>query len=105
MGEQVTGLVDFGAMMIECVAADLARLLAEWVSADRSARADALQAYSAVRSLDDAEADLLKVFEESSVLLGGGHWVRWHFVEGRVFRDPEAVLRGLERGVDRAARL
>ena len=49
-GERVTGLVDFGAMAIESVAADLARLLAEWVGADRSARADALDAYSAVRS-------------------------------------------------------
>jgi Ser/Thr protein kinase RdoA (MazF antagonist) len=104
-GEQVTGLVDFGAMAIECVAADLARLLAEWVGEDRSARADALDAYSAVRSLDDAESDLLKVFEDSADLLGGGHWVRWHFIEGRVFHDPDAILLGLERGVDRVARL
>ena len=104
-GERVTGLVDFGAMAIESVAADLARLLAEWVGADRSARADALDAYSAVRSLDEAESGLLKVFEDSADLLGGGHWARWHFVEGRVFNDPEAVLQGLERGADRAARL
>jgi homoserine kinase type II len=103
--ERVTGLVDFGAMAIETVAADLARLLAEWVGADRSARADALDAYSVVRPLDDAESDLLKVFEDSADLIGGGHWVRWHFVEGRVFGHPEAVLRGLERGADRAARL
>ena len=104
-GEQVTGLVDFGAMAIESVAADLSRLLAEWVGVDRPARADALDAYSAVRPLDDAESDLLRVFEDSADLLGGGHWVRWQFVEGRVFSDPGAVVKGLERGVDRASRL
>ncbi len=104
-GDRVTGLVDFGAMAIESVAADLSRLLADWVDGERPARADALDAYSAVRSLDDAESDLLRVFEDSADLLGGGHWVRWHFVEGRVFNDPEAVLKGLERGADRAARL
>lgn len=103
--ERVTGIVDFGAMAIESVAADLSRLLTEWVGADRSARADALDAYSAVRPLEEAESGLLKVFEDSADLLGGGHWVRWYFVEGRVFNDPEAVLQGLERGVDRAARL
>jgi homoserine kinase type II len=103
--DRVTGLLDFGAMGIECVAADLARLLSEWPGPDRSARANALEAYAAVRPLDLDEIALIDVFESSSALLGGGHWVRWHFIEGREFSDPMAVERGIERGVERLCRL
>jgi Ser/Thr protein kinase RdoA (MazF antagonist) len=104
-GDRLTGLVDFGAMGIESVAADLARLLAEWVGPDRASRAEALAAYAAVRPLEARETALIDVFERSAALLGGGHWVRWHFVEGRTFDDPEAVLHGLEKGLERLASL
>ncbi len=97
--DRLTGLVDFGAMGVDCVATDLARLLSEWVPKDR--RAEALAAYEAVRPLDPSEAGLIVVFESSAALLGGGRWVRWHFVEHRTFEDPRAVADGLNRGLDR----
>jgi homoserine kinase type II len=103
-GDRVTGLVDFGAMAIESVAADLARLLSEWVGPDRSARAEGLAAYTPIRPLDGFELALIDVFEDSAALLGAGRWVRWHFLEGRVFDDPSAVAGGIARGLDRLAR-
>jgi Ser/Thr protein kinase RdoA (MazF antagonist) len=100
-GSRLTGLVDFGAMDVDTVAGDLARLLLEWVGPDRAARADALSAYTAVRPLDTTETTLIDAFEVSACLLTGGHWLRWHFVEGRTFDDPQAVRTGLERGLER----
>ncbi|MBX6313875.1 MAG: phosphotransferase, partial [Isosphaeraceae bacterium] len=104
-GDRLTGLVDFGAMGPDSVAADLARLLAEWVGPHRAARAEALAAYAAIRPLDESETALISAYERTAALLGGGRWLRWHFLEGRTFDDPSAVLRGLERGVERLAEL
>lgn len=105
VGDRVGGLVDFGAMGVEVVAADLARVLADWVGDDRAARAEALAAYEAVRPLDPTEMALIASFERTAALLGGARWLRWHFVEGRAFEDSEAVTRGLRRGNERLAAL
>ena len=48
-GVHVTGLVDFGAMGIESVAADLARLLGSMVADDQAAWRQGLAAYESVR--------------------------------------------------------
>jgi homoserine kinase type II len=103
-GNRVTGLIDFGAMRYETVAADLARLLSEWVEDDRWARGEALAAYSSIRRLDDSEGSLIEAFDASAALLGGGHWIRWHFLEGRVFEGPDTVDRGIARGLERLRR-
>ncbi len=100
-GDRLTGLVDFGAMGYETVAADLARLASEWLGRDRSLRALAFDAYHAIRPISAEETALIEVFEWSSALLGASHWIRWHFLEGRRFEDPSAVERGLEKGLDR----
>lgn len=104
-GPLVTGLVDFGAMRIETVAADLSRLLSEWSLHDPMTRGAALNAYSSIRPLSADETTLIEVFDQSSAFLLGGHWVRWHFVEGRAFRDPGAVGRGIAKGLTRLATL
>lgn len=104
-GSRLTGLVDFGAMGIDLVEGDLARLLSEWVGTDPHARAEALAAYAAVRPLDAGHSSRIAIFDTTAALLGAGHWIRWHFVDGRVFDDPQAVLRGIERGLERLAGL
>jgi homoserine kinase type II len=103
--DHVTGLVDFGAMGVDCVAGDLARLMGEWLDDDRSARADALAAYERIRPLDAAEAALIDAFASSSALLIGEHWIRWHYIEGRRFDDPSATAHGVARGVAHLERL
>src|SRR5262249_24985804 len=89
-GDRVSGLVDFGAMGRESVAADLARLSSEWLGCDPSLRDLAFQSYAASRALSVTELRLVSVFEEASDLLIAGHWIRWHFLEGRTFADPRA---------------
>ena len=71
---------------------------------DPSLRSSAFDAYAAVRPLRPTETILIDVFDRSAALLGAGHWVRWHFLEGRKFEDPLAVRRGLERGLERLKR-
>jgi Ser/Thr protein kinase RdoA (MazF antagonist) len=100
-GDRLAGLVDFGAMARDSVAGDLARLLGEWVGPDRSARGEALMAFEAVLPLTEAELRAIEVFRSANALLGAARWARWHFLEGRTFDDPEAVVRGLNRGLER----
>jgi Ser/Thr protein kinase RdoA (MazF antagonist) len=100
-GDWLSGLIDYGAMDIDSVACDLARLLADWLGPDRSARAEALAAYATSRPLNESEIGLIEAFEASAAFLGGGLWVRWHFVEALTFDDPAAVRQGLERGLER----
>jgi homoserine kinase type II len=100
-GDRLTGLVDFGAMGLDSPAADLARLMSDWVGPDHAARAEALDAYAAVRSLDPVESSLIDVFAESAAWLGPARWVRWHLVEHRRFDDPDAARIGLDRALGR----
>ena len=104
-GNRLTGLVDFGAMADDSVAADLARLNAEWLEREPALRDAALEAYVAIRPLDPSELALIPVLEDASSLLIGGHWVRWHFLERRPFDDPSAVSLGLEKGLERTLAL
>ena len=103
--DRLSGLVDFGAMGVESVAADLARLIGEWLDGDRAARREALASYERVRPLDPDEARLIEVFEATTALLIGERWARWHYVENRHFDDPQAVSKGLDRGLMRVQRL
>lgn len=104
-GDRLTGIVDFGAMRVETVAADLARLISEWIGPDRGARSEALAEYSAVRPLDESIVRLIPAFERSAALLGGAHWIQWHYVEGRSFENPDAVQHGLARAFERLTAL
>jgi homoserine kinase type II len=104
-GERLTGLVDFGAMGVDSVAGDLARLLGEWLGGDTKARGEALAAYERICPLQPAETILIEVFETSADLLIGERWLRWHYLEDRRFDDSQAVSKGLARGLKRLERL
>jgi Phosphotransferase enzyme family len=102
---RLSGLVDFGAMGVESVAADLARLMGEWLDDDLEARSEALQSYERLRPLGSDEARLIAAFEATAAVLIGERWVRWHYIENRRFDDPQAAPRGIDRGRLRLERL
>jgi homoserine kinase type II len=104
-GDRLTGMIDFGAMGIETVAADLARLSGEWLGDDRPLRAVALEAYENIRPLRSEEIALMEGFEAVADVLIAMRWLSWHFLEQRQFDDPQAVARGISRGLDRLQRL
>jgi homoserine kinase type II len=103
-GNEVSGLVDFGAMAVETVAADLARLTGEWISENQSLRDLAVAAYEQIRPLDPSERALGAAFEAAADLLIAGHWLTWRFLEKRQFDDPLAVPQGIARGLQRLER-
>lgn len=103
-GDRVSGVVDFGAMRVECVSSDVARLLGSLVGDDAEARSLGLEAYRNLRPLTDAEVRLLPVFDASGLLLSGMNWLRWICLEDRRFEAPELVLVRLEEIVQRLDR-
>jgi homoserine kinase type II len=103
-GDRLTGLVDYGAMGIETVAADLARLMGEWMGGHEPLRASAMSCYESVRACGESERALVTAFESAADLLIGAHWLRWYLLEHRRFEDPQSVARGLTRGLARLTR-
>jgi homoserine kinase type II len=103
VGEDVSGFVDFGAISVDTVAGDIARLLASLAECDLAAWQHGTEAYQKVRGLSDVELELVRVFDRANTLLSGVNWMRWLFVEGRRFEEPlnvaarlDALLRRLE---------
>ena len=70
-----------------------------------SRAAAAMDAYSKIRPLQAGELALIPVSRPPRRSLSGGRWASWHFFEGKVFDDSDAVIRGLHKGVDRLASL
>ncbi len=95
-GDEVSGIVDFGAVRIDTVATDLARLLGSLVGDDVEAWQQALLAYEAIRPLSADERALLPVFDASTTLMSGMNWLIWLLVEGRQFDGLPAIYRRLE---------
>jgi homoserine kinase type II len=104
-GDQLSGIVDFGAMRRENVAADLARLLGSLVGDDQENRAIGLAAYADIRPLSAAEETLVDVYDKSTVLLSGMNWLRWIFLEGRRFDRLKIIANRLEAIAVRLERL
>lgn len=100
-GDRVVGLVDFGALRVDTVAADVARLLGSLVGDDRVLRNEGLTAYTSVRPLSGSEQRLIDPLDQSGVLLGGLNWIDWLFVERRQFADMERVAQRLRQIVAR----
>jgi Ser/Thr protein kinase RdoA (MazF antagonist) len=105
LGDEVTGLIDAGAMRPENVAADVARLLGSLAEDDRSAWKVGLAAYESVRPLSEVELMLVTAFDTSGVLLGGINWLVWIYEQQRAFERPEAVQARLDYFSRRLAHL
>ncbi|MBW8885212.1 MAG: phosphotransferase [Planctomycetia bacterium] len=82
-GEEVTGLIDFGAMRIDTPLADVARLVGSLVGDDHEARQFACDAYSELRPLSEADRRLIDVLDETGVVLGALNWLIWLYIEHR----------------------
>lgn len=104
-GDEVTGIVDFGAMRHETVAGDVARLLGSLVRDDPQGWHDGIAAYQAVRPLSVSETDLIRVFDQSNVLMSGMNWLKWIYVDGRRFEDGERILARLDETLARLQHL
>jgi homoserine kinase type II len=100
-GDRVTGLVDFGAMRVESVAGDVARLLGSLAGDNHSLWSIGLEAYASVRPLSDAEQSLVSAFDQSGVVLAALNWIEWLYRQRREFPDAAAVSRRLDEVLPR----
>ena len=92
--DQVTGIVDFGAMREETVALDFARLLASLPrrsQENRELQPIAINAYTRLRTLSELEIRTMVALLNVSNVLSGLTWVRWLAMGGRTFEDMENV--------------
>jgi len=90
-GEQVTGLIDFGAVAVDSVACDLARLIGSMVNDRADDWQKALGAYSQRRPLSIDERRAIAGFDAGGTICSATNWVRWLFVEGRSFPQIHAL--------------
>jgi Ser/Thr protein kinase RdoA (MazF antagonist) len=100
-GDELTGLVDYGAARVDDPAADLARLLGSLAGNDRQAWAEGMAAYAAVRPLPADAGPYLAALDETGVVLAAANWLRWLYHEGRPVTDQPATVRRLAELVRR----
>jgi Ser/Thr protein kinase RdoA (MazF antagonist) len=94
-GDRLTGLLDYGAVKIDHVAVDLARMLGSLVKENAAGWQAGLQAYRRLAPLEPEEEELAHALDETGVLLGVANWLRWLYEEKRPFPNREAVARRL----------
>ena len=102
LDQQVSGVVDFGALDFDTPATDLARLLGSLVGDDRDRRRWAIEQYLEVRPLSAMELEQIDLLDRSGVLIAGLNWVHWLWIEHRAFEADERIDRRL---ADLASRL
>ena len=90
-GDQVTGVIDFGAAAIDSPAGDVARLLGSLVGDDREGWRLGLEAYTAVRPLSPLELDAVPFFDASGTVLSVANWLHW------LYREPTALGENVDR--------
>ncbi len=100
-GNRVTGLIDFGSMGPENVAADVARLLGSMAGDDSRRWQTGLDAYRPIRPLSDREVSLVYAFDQSTVLMAGLNWIDWICRQRRTFEDRAPILARLDEIIGR----
>ena len=104
-GDELTGLIDYGALRIESPVGDLARLLGSLVQDDRDAWLFAIQEYQTLAPLSADQQRLLSAFDHSGTLLSGISWLTWLFLEKRVFDDHSKIAARLRKNIARLRHL
>ncbi len=106
-GEEVAGLIDFGAVDIDTPATDIARLLGSlaaqaplpfWEGQGEGSTnisniwRDGLVAYNTIRPLSPAETRAAYALNTSGNILAGYNWIRWIYVEERQFEYRPQII-------------
>jgi Ser/Thr protein kinase RdoA (MazF antagonist) len=104
IGDEVTAIIDYGAMNIDTPATDVARLLGSLVGDDEAGWHAGMKAYCANRALSADEERAAYALDASSTILAGCNWLRWTYTDGRQFDDRAQIIKRFEQIVTRAER-
>ncbi len=96
VGNELSGLVDFGAMQIDSIACDISRLLGSLIGADSARWEFAIDVYSKERPLMPIERSLFPLLDQSGVILGAINWLKWILIERRTFESKGDVERRIQ---------
>jgi homoserine kinase type II len=100
-GDEVTGVIDYGAAKDDHIAVDLARLLGDLVGDDDDRFAAGLAAYRAVGGALDVPDAFVRLLDRTGVVCGAINWLLRLCDGGYEHPDPPAVAMRLERLVER----
>lgn len=94
-GRAVTGLIDLNASATDHVSGDIVRLARSWFGADNHAVQSLISAFRSLHRLDEEELELLKIMDESNVILSPATWLRRRYLERRIAETqrPEVIRR------------
>jgi Ser/Thr protein kinase RdoA (MazF antagonist) len=104
-GDEVTGIIDFGAINFDTPAGDVARLLGSLVADDLVAWQNGLAAYSAVRPLLPEESGATSALDKSGTVLAGCNWIHWIYIERRKFENLAQVIGRFRRILERVLQI
>ena len=110
-GNEVTGLIDFGAVDNDTPTTDIARLLGSLAGEpslpfrerplEVSNRSDiwreGLAAYSATRPLSRNESLAVFALNTANPILAGCNWIRWVYIERREFANSHQIITRFQR--------
>ena len=115
-GDEVTGLVDFGAIDIDTPATDIARLLGSFASisplpyregpgegslgsapGQLQTWQEGLAAYNTIRRLSSDETSAVHALHASGTILAGCNWIRWLYIDHNTFDDPARIIERFQR--------
>jgi len=102
---RVSGLIDFGALRVDAVATDLARLLGAMAGDNPALREAGLAAYQRQRKLSDLELRMAQSIDQANVVLTGPQWLDWLLIEQKWFPSLPAILARLDRILSRLKNL
>jgi Ser/Thr protein kinase RdoA (MazF antagonist) len=101
-GNDLTGLIDFGAVKHDNVAVDLARMLGSLVEDNAELYAEGLEVYQSVRQLTGWEVRLVPLLDRTGIVIGLANWLRRLFLQEEEIYDRAAAERRMAVLVRRA---
>lgn len=104
-GDEVTGVIDFGAVDIDTPATDIARLLGSLVEDGVEGWQTGLAAYSTVRRLSPEESVAASALDKSGTVLAGCNWIRWIYIKRRKFENEAQVIGRFRHILERVLRI
>lgn len=104
-GEDVTGIIDYGAMAFDSPAVDLARFLGEFAGDDDTAFTAGIAAYRSAGGTLDVPDEFVRLLDRTGVICSLIGWVRRFFVVHQTHEHPCAVASRLIQLLSRAEKI